>query len=111
MFFSETYGPDTRSCPGTVSISDDIVVVGKDKEEHDKNIRKLTEKAREHGFVFSPVKCKISTKIIKFFSLVSDEKGVHPDPNKVKDIKKYSSLRKSNLHEPFFLICHKTLLP
>ncbi|XP_041362099.1 uncharacterized protein K02A2.6-like [Gigantopelta aegis] len=85
--FQQNMDQIIEQCPGTVSISDDIAVVGKDNEEHDKNLRHLMQKAREHGLVFNPGKCEIRTKIIKFFGLVFDEEVVHPDPNKVKYIK------------------------
>ncbi|XP_041349600.1 uncharacterized protein LOC121368907 [Gigantopelta aegis] len=88
-----------EQCPCTVSISDDIAVVGKNTEEHDKNLKTLMEKAREHGLVFNPGKCKIRTKIIKLYGIVVGAEGVHPDPNKVKDKKRNKTASRPQLHE------------
>ena len=75
-----------QDCPGTTGISDDIVVFGKNTEEHDKNLKSLFEKAREFGLVFNSKKCKIRQKEISFFGMVWNESGIHPDPEKCDQI-------------------------
>ncbi|KAK7090187.1 hypothetical protein V1264_010020 [Littorina saxatilis] len=40
-------------CPGTLGITDDVVVYGKDEDEHDRNLRQLMEVARKMGLVFN----------------------------------------------------------
>ena len=55
--------------------------------EHDANIHNLTRVSREHGLVFNNKKCAIKTPQISIFGTIYDEKGVHPDPKKVEDIK------------------------
>ena len=80
-----------EKCSGTIGISDDVVVFGKDEKEHDNNLLSLMEAAKENGLVFNSTKCNIKTKSIKFFGGIYDEKGVHPDPQKVEDIKALKS--------------------
>ncbi|PIK39351.1 hypothetical protein BSL78_23815 [Apostichopus japonicus] len=75
-------------CPGTFGISDDIGVYGKTEEEHDQNLHRLMKVAREKGLVFNYEKCEIKKPSIKFFGSIYDSQGVHPDPEKVKAIKK-----------------------
>lgn len=72
---------------GVVSIADDITVYGDTQEEHDENLRKLMERAREKGLIFNPAKCKISQNHITFFGNVYSSEGVSPDPAKVTAIK------------------------
>ena len=77
-------------CHGTISIADDVVVYGKN-EEHDKNLRNLMQIAREAGLVFNSKKYSIKTKSVNFFGAIYDDKGVHPNPNKVEDISALSA--------------------
>ena len=80
-----------KKCPGTVIIPDDIVVCGKTEVEHDWNLHNLTEVAKRHRLVFNSDKCELKVPQIKFFGMMYDKDGVHPDPVKVKDIKQRCS--------------------
>ena len=76
-----------ESCPGTFGIADDVAVFGRSEVEHDDNLHNLMKVSREHGLVYNSKKCAIKTAQISFFGTIYDEKGVHPDPKKVEDIK------------------------
>ena len=76
-----------ESCPGTLGIADDVAVFGRSEVEHDANPHNLMRVLCEHGLVFNSKKCAIKTPQISFFGNIYDEKGVHPDPKKVEDIK------------------------
>ena len=56
-------------------------------EEHNHNLRKLMETARTAGLTFNSSKCTINQKQIRFFGAIFDESGIHPDPQKVEEIK------------------------
>ena len=43
--------------------------------------------ARMHGLVFNIGKCEIEQTNMKFFGLVFDVEGVHPDLQRIADIK------------------------
>ncbi|WP_419629159.1 reverse transcriptase domain-containing protein, partial [Thiolapillus sp.] len=73
-------------CPGTIGITDDVIVHGKDEEDHDKNLHHLMQVAQKCGLVFNIDKCKIKTPQIKFFGMIYDADGVHPDPTKCAEI-------------------------
>ncbi len=77
-----------ESCPGTLGIADDIAVFGRTEQEHDKNVTTLMEVAAQYGLTFNSEKCAVKTKHIKFFGMIYDKNGAHPDPQKVEDIKK-----------------------
>ena len=78
-------------CPGTLGISDDTVVYGKSEEDHDRNLKNIMNKAREHGLVFNYEKCQIKSKEISFFGMIYSASGVRPDPKKCEDIKNLPS--------------------
>ena len=72
--------------PGCVCIADDIAIVGKTEEEHDRNLRQLMERAHREGLVFNSKKCQIKQESITFFGSLYTRTGVHPDPAKVEAI-------------------------
>ena len=72
---------------GATGISDDVVVYGKTEEEHDESLRNLMKAAAENGLVFNSEKCAIKTQSITFFGATYTPEGVHPDPEKVNDLK------------------------
>ena len=72
---------------GATGISDDVVVYGKTEEEHDESLRNLMKAAAEHGLVFNSEKCNIKTQSITFFGATYTPEGVHPDPDKIRDLK------------------------
>ena len=73
-------------CPGTIGITDDVIVHGKDDEDHDRNLHHLMKVAQKCGLVFNAAKCFIKTPQIKFFGMVYDANGVRPDPEKCAEI-------------------------
>ena len=81
-----------QDLPGIVSTPDDITVFGVTKEEHDKNIIKLMQRAQENGLFFNPSKCKLKAPEIKFFGNIYSKNGVKPDPKKVEAIVKLKEL-------------------
>lgn len=75
-----------NQCEGTIGITDDIIVHGKDEEEHDRNLHHIMHIAKKSGLVFNPIKCHIKTPSIKFFGTIFDVEGAHPDPSKCAEI-------------------------
>ena len=73
--------------PGVVSIADDIVVFGRNADEHNTCLHKLMTRASAKGLVFNSAKCKINTKQVEFFGNIYSKHGVSPDPAKVQAIK------------------------
>ncbi|KAK2706792.1 hypothetical protein QYM36_014732 [Artemia franciscana] len=66
-------------------IVDDILISGKD-EEHDENLRKVLEKAREVGVRFNPEKCIFGSTSVPYFGHLITADGIKPDPSKVQAI-------------------------
>ena len=76
-----------EDCEETIGISDDICVYGRITAEHDRNLRKTTNMAWKYGLVFNKDKCKIRQEWIKFYGLIWDEDGSHPDAKKCNRFK------------------------
>ena len=74
-------------CEGVIGIADDVIIHGKDDEDHDRNLHNFMHTACEHGLVFSGEKCEVKDSVT-FFGTVYDVNGAHPDPKKVDAIHK-----------------------
>ena len=73
-------------CPGTIGITDDIIIHSKSDKDHNRNLHHLMKVAQKYGLVINAAKCFIKTPQIKFFGMVYDTNGVHPDPEKCAEI-------------------------
>ena len=79
----ETFG----DLPGVTGIADDIVIFGSKEEEHDANLRRVLERARERGIRFNPDKTKLKRTSIPFFGNIISAAGLEPHPAKIEAIK------------------------
>ena len=68
-------------------IVDDILVFGKKKEEHNKNLRAMLRRTRERGLKLSPDKFRICVREVSYFGHKLTANGLEPDPLKVKAIR------------------------
>ena len=67
---------------GVICIADDVVVHGKDDEEHDKCLHKFIRVTDEHGLVFNKDKCAAKQTPIVSFGCVYDANGANADPER-----------------------------
>ena len=66
---------------GVRNIHDDILVTGKNVEDHNRNLKATFQHLLDSGLTLKQSKCIFSQKSIKFF--VFSEDGISPDPDKV----------------------------
>lgn len=79
----ETY----EGLDGVAGIVDDIIVFGKTKEEHDRNLRAMLNRTRQRGLKLNPEKCHICVTEVSFFGHKLTAEGLKPDPHKVKAVR------------------------
>ena len=70
------------------AIVDDILIYGRTREEHDRNLRSVLDRAREKGIHFNPEKCTIGVNEVPFFGNIITDKGLKADPSKIEAILK-----------------------
>ena len=59
--FQETIREElTQDLKGVFSVSDDIIVHGRDTKEHDENLEALLKKSREKNITFNKAKCEFN---------------------------------------------------
>ncbi|KAI5718631.1 hypothetical protein M8J77_024284 [Diaphorina citri] len=69
--------------PGALNVSDDIIVFGKNQDEHDKALHNTLQRLQEHGLTLNSNKCKFNLKEVKFYGYLFSKDGIKPDPAKV----------------------------
>lgn len=67
-------------------IVDDIIVGGNGDEEHDVNLRRVLDRAREVNLRLNPQKCKFRLSEVSYVGHIFTSKGLRPDPEKTKAI-------------------------
>ena len=75
--------------PGVVCIHDDIVVHGKNKEEHDGNLRQALQRCSNYGVKLNTEKFELAKEEINFMGHIISKDGIKTDPEKVKAISEY----------------------
>ena len=76
--------------PSVVVLRDDVLVMGYGKtqatEDHDSNLIKLLQRARETNLKQNKSKIKLTQPEVKFMGHVITNQGLKPDPDKVKTV-------------------------
>ncbi len=71
---------------GVVCHMDDILIWGKDQQEHDVRLHTVLRKLQEAGVTLNMEKCELSRAEVKFLGHILSADGVQPDPDKVKAV-------------------------
>ena len=72
---------------GVICLMDDILIYGKNNEEHQQRLEKVLDKLREANVTLNIEKCQFSQPSIKFLGQIVNKDGIKPDPTKVQTIR------------------------
>ena len=72
---------------GVLCQMDDVLLFGKNKEEHDVRLRAALEKLEAAGVTLNEEKCEFEKSRLLFLGHIINEQGIHADPNKTASIK------------------------
>lgn len=72
---------------GVVTIVDDILVHGRTRAEHDKNLKAVLDRALQRGLCFNEDKLEVGVSEVQYFGHLLTSEGLKPDPEKVTAIK------------------------
>ena len=72
--------------PGCKNMADDILVYGCTKDEHDRNLRLVLNRLKEHGATLNKDKCTFGQQSVKFYGHIFSAAGVKADPKKIQDV-------------------------
>lgn len=74
--------------PGTLNISDDILVYGTTQEDHDKSLSATLQRLKERNLTLNKAKCEFNKSSLEYFGYKFSAQGISPDPLKVEAIQK-----------------------
>jgi len=80
-----------KDLKGCFNVSDDIIVHGKSKGEHDKNLHALLAKLESVGFTCNLKKCEFDKSNIDFFGVNFSAQGMSPSESRVEAFQKASA--------------------
>lgn len=75
-----------QRCQGVANISDDIIIHGKNTEEHDRRLQRVLERLKEKNLTLNAEKCKFHMTQMVFMGVVLSNNGIGPAEDKVKAI-------------------------
>jgi hypothetical protein len=84
--FQKEFKEIFKDTPGQVSYIDDLLIYGKTQEEHDRNLKRVLERAKRADIKLNKSKCEFQVKEIKFLGHVINSKGIKPDESKIASI-------------------------
>lgn len=74
--FQNTIRQVLQNINGVINISDDILIYGKTKQDHDVALEQVLETLKQSNLTINKRKCIFSTSRVKFFGYVFSEEGV-----------------------------------
>lgn len=71
---------------GILCLLDDILITGKDKDEHLQRLNAVLERLKSAGFTLQKEKCVFFQDQVSYLGYIIDKHGLHKSPDKVKAI-------------------------
>lgn len=71
---------------GTLNISDDILVWGKDEKEHEQRLHSVLSRLNSLNVTLNAAKCRFRLDKVKFFGFIFSKSGIQADPNKIEAV-------------------------
>ena len=75
-----------QNCPGTQVYFDDIIITGKDDNEHIDNVERVLSRLQASGIRLKREKCEFMKPSMSYLGHIIDKDGLHTDKIKVKAI-------------------------
>ncbi|XP_055522812.1 uncharacterized protein K02A2.6-like [Wyeomyia smithii] len=66
---------------------DDVIVGGRDENEHSRNLHEVLHRIQEYGFTIRLEKCAFGQHKIRYLGHMLDRQGLRPEPDKIQAIK------------------------
>ena len=70
----------------TMCYLDDILIMGRNKEEHDEVLEQVLQRLQDHGIRLTHSKCKFSQESMEYLGHRIDAAGLHPTKEKIKAV-------------------------
>ena len=74
--------------PGVTGIADDMIIYGRDDQEHDGNLLNFLEVCRKNNLTLNSEKLQFRLPKVSFFGHAWSNKALSPDPKKIEAVKR-----------------------
>ena len=71
---------------GVQNIADDLIVHGKNNEEHDRNLHRVLQRLEEKNLTLNPQKCQFRMDKVVFMGVLVSKYGIGPTEAKVRAV-------------------------
>ena len=88
--FQKTIEQVINGIPGTMNMSDDIIVFGESQEKHDGALTEVFKRLSKFGLTLNKKKCKSNQSQVQYFGMIFSGQGMQPDPQKIESLFKMS---------------------
>ena len=85
--FNETIFKIFGDIPKCLNQRDDILLGGRNIEEHNETLQAVLQRAADFGITFNPDKCQFGVDEIEFYGYKFTKDGLKPTPDKVRAVK------------------------
>ena len=85
-FYQKRMSETLEGIEGVVCHMDDVLVYGKDQNQHDIRLEAVLRKLKETGITLNAEKCEFSRNKVKFVGHIIDSDGIRADPDKIQAI-------------------------
>ena len=75
------------SIPGVTGIADDMIIYGRNDQEHDEHLVNFLEVCRKNTLTLNPDKMQFRFPQVSFFGHQWSMRGLSPDPKKIAAVK------------------------
>ena len=76
------------SVPGVTGIVDDMIIYGRNDQEHDRYLLNFLEVCRKNTLTLNPDKMQLRLPQVSFFGHQLSARGLSPDPKKIEAVKR-----------------------
>ena len=76
-----------KGLKGVNAIQDDVIIYGRNVEEHDSNLQNVITRIEQAGLKLNKDKCVFRQSQLEYFGHVISDKGISPNPKKVQAVK------------------------
>jgi hypothetical protein len=83
-------------------IHDDLIIAGKDKDQHDQTLHTVCKRIEDAGMTLNPDKCIIGKDSIPWWGMIISAQGMSPDPEKVATVRNLTPPRNRAELKSFF---------